>query len=76
MINAALTGHVFELVHTGEDRRFTVLQEEDDQQCQSVVVEQGARTTGITYMLRCKYNCVVNSCQEETEITKVLYKYM
>lgn len=48
----ALTGHVFELVHCGEDRRITVLKEEDDQQGQSVIVEKGAGTTGITYMSR------------------------
>lgn len=46
--SAALTGHVFELVDSGEDRRITVLQVEDDQQGQSVVVEEGAGTAGIT----------------------------
>ena len=46
--NAVLTGHVFELLHCGEDRRLRVLQEEDDQQCQSVVVEKGTSTTGVT----------------------------
>lgn len=44
----ALTGHVFELLDSGEDRGVTVLQVEDDQQGQSVVVEEGAGTTGIT----------------------------
>ena len=53
--NGALTGHVFELVHCGEDGRFTVLQEEDDQQRQSVVVEQGTGTAGITY--RSQHKC-------------------
>lgn len=59
--NAALTGKVFELVHCGEDRRFTVLQEEDDQECQSVVVEQRTGTTGITYRQQSKYDGVINS---------------
>lgn len=48
--DAALTGHVFKLIHCGENRRLTVLQEEDDQQCQSIVVEKGTGTAGITYM--------------------------
>lgn len=46
--STALTGHVFKLVDSGEDRRITVLQVEDDQQGQSVIVEEGASTTGIT----------------------------
>lgn len=50
--NVALTGHVFELVHCGEDRRLTVLQVEDDEQWQSIIVEQGTGTTGITYTLQ------------------------
>lgn len=48
MIQAAPTGHVFELVHCGEDGRLAALQEEDDQQRQSVVVEERAGATGIT----------------------------
>lgn len=45
---------MFELVHCGEDGRFTVLQEEDDQQRQRVVVEQGTGTAGITYRSQSK----------------------
>jgi len=56
---AALTGHVFEPVHGGDDRRLAVLQEEDDQQCQSVVVEQGPGAAGITCQSTCKCDCVV-----------------
>lgn len=48
--NTALTGHVFKLVHCGEDKRITVLKKEDDQQGQSIIVKKGAGTTGITYM--------------------------
>lgn len=49
--NTALTGHFFELVDCGENSRFTVLKEEDDQKSQGIVVEKRARSTGITYML-------------------------
>lgn len=59
--NAELTGHVFELVHRGEDRRLTVLQVEDDQQCQSVVVEQGTCTARVTYTSQRKCDCVVHT---------------
>lgn len=46
--NGELTGHVLKLVHSREDSRFTVLQEEDDEQSQSIVVEQRSSTAGIT----------------------------
>lgn len=51
--DAALTGQVFELIHCREDSRLTVLQEEDDQQRESVVVQKGTGTTGITYTPQC-----------------------
>lgn len=43
-----LTGHAFQLVHRGEDGRVTVLEKEDDEQRQSVVIEQGSSPTGVT----------------------------
>lgn len=45
---ATLTGHVFQLVHGGEDRRVTVLEKEDDEQCQGIVIEQGSSPAGVT----------------------------
>lgn len=43
-----LTGHEFQLVHSGEDGRVAVLKEEDHQQCQGIVIEQGSSPTGVT----------------------------
>lgn len=43
-----LTGHEFQLVHSGEDGGVAVLKEEDHQQCQGIVIEQGSSPTGVT----------------------------
>lgn len=42
-----LTGHVFQLVHRRDDGRVAVLKEEDDEQCQGVVIQQGSSPTGV-----------------------------
>ena len=46
------------------------MQVEDDQQCQSVVVEQGTGTTRITCTTQCK--CDYVSGLEETKISEML----